>query len=340
MATPPMNPMSARRRLVLRAEIALVTATLFWSTTFSVTKPLVEPGDPAVHPVGPFVLMALRTAVGALTIWIYVVLARHRPTEHLSGLSERSRAGLAAVVRAYAVPCTLLGALTFVGFASQTVGLQYTTASKSALITGLSVVLVPLLVPFILRKLPGGKVLVAALVSFVGTGFLTIVSSGDLTASESVFGLGEVLTLVCAIDFAFQIVLTEWLTIRYDVMRLSVGALSIAALFSAAFTLFYPGEVWELTWRHVAGGVYLGVTGTGICFAIATWAQRHVKASRAAIIFGLEPFFGSLFAILFLSERFTNPMLFGAALIFLGIWLSRPHPGEPTPLEAFLRREW
>jgi drug/metabolite transporter (DMT)-like permease len=332
-----------RRRV---AEAALLGCTILWGTTFSVTKPLVHPSpESGMVPMGPFVLSSLRMLIGAGVLLAYLIAFRYHPREHTPLLARFRAAGVRSTLRArirararhYWVPSLVLGGLTYVGFCSQTVGMRFTSASKSSLITGLFVVFVPMVTAVLLRRVPARRIWFAVAVSFAGTALLTLFASGGEGIDWSAFGLGEWLTLVCAITFSMQIIATEFFVIRYDAVLLSIGTLLASGLASAA-TAIGSGEVWTLAAPQWAGAIYLGLTGTGVCFVLATWGQRHVASSRAAIIFGMEPLFGTCFAVLLLGDTFTPMMLVGAAMILWATFLTRPLPGEVSPLEEFLEK--
>lgn len=297
------TPATPRRKLA--AHLLLIAVTLVWGTTFPLVKA-------ALRDVSPLLFNLLRMALASL-----VLLAAN----------WRSLRGL---TRDQMKLCALAGVVLALGYELQTVGLTYTTPSKSAFLTGLVVVLVPLLSTLPGVRAPGSArphalAFAGAILAFGGIVLLTSEPGAGL-ALLSGMHLGEWLTLGCAVAFAFHL-----LTLARAAQVISPRALgTLQIVFSAAAMLVLMPLERHLIF-HWSGTVIaaLGVTSvlaTAAAFTIQSWAQQHLPASHTALIFTLEPVFAWLTSLVFLGERLGPRALAGAALILGGILLAELGP--------------
>lgn len=294
--------------LRLRADLTLVLISFIWGATFVVVKD-------ALSDVSTLLFLALRFSFAALLLF---AVFRSRLAAQLD---RRSLAG-----------GVLCGALLFFGYAFQTAGLRFTTASRSAFLTGLYVVLVPLVGALLGRCWPRRIEIAAVLSATVGTGMMT---SGQLGLE---LNAGEWLTIACAFAFAAHIVaVAHWSTrINFEwLTMLQVGGVAVFSL--ASFSWIEPPHV-SWTPRLLLALVATGALATALSFSMYTWAQRHTTATRAALIFASEPVFAGLTAWALAGESWTRWSLAGAALILAGILLVELKPvktggplrGEPA----------
>jgi drug/metabolite transporter (DMT)-like permease len=200
----------------------------------------------------------------------------------------------------------------FAGYALQTVGLKYTTASNAAFITGLSVVLVPLLAAVGLRSLPSPEAIGGALLAAVGLGCLTI---GDGFA----LNVGDLLVLGCAFAFAGQIVLMGKYATRSSTYELVVGQMLAVALWSWVFTLIWEEPTFQATPRTWMAMAITGILASAVAFLIQAAMQRFTSPTRTGIIFATEPVFAALFAYFWLHESLSLRQLVGCILILSGM---------------------
>ena len=185
----------------------------------------------------------------------------------------------------------LLGGAMFLGFALQTAGLAHTTPARSGFITGLAVVLAVAGLALLTRPFGDG---------------------GGATR------LGDLLTLGCAVAYAFQIIWTSEFSPRHPLLSLLVVQVAVTFLGSLALLAWGPARVvpsGEL-WGTVA---FTGLVMTVGAFFVMNWAQRHTSAVRAALIYTLEPPAAAVFSHLVTGERLDGPALGGAALILVGV---------------------
>lgn len=271
--------------------IGLVTVTIIWGGGFVAS-------DIALKTLGPFQIMFLRFLIGAICMG---VLARKE---------------LKTITKDEIFCGFLLGAALFTGFALQIVGLQYTTASKNAFLTATNVVMVPFIAFILERKKIELKSIAGAILALAGAGILSLQSGFSI-------GLGDSLTLGCAIGFAFQIYLTG----KY-VHRIRPAILNFMQMLSACILSFIglllSGKI-SLEGVSSSGWIamfYLGVVSTTLCYFLQTWAQKHVDETKSAIFLSMEAVFGTVFSVILLQEEVTSRMILGSITILLAVLIS------------------
>ena len=294
-----------RARQSLTAHLLLIGVTLVWGCTFPLVKA-------ALVEVSPLLFNLLRMALASL-----VLLALNWPA--LKGLTSSQRR-----------LCAVAGVCLALGYELQTTGLTLTTPSKSAFLTGLVVVFVPLLslIPGLHlagTPRPHPAAFLGAAVAFSGIVLLTSNPDAGL-ALLSGMHLGEWLTLGCAVAFAVHL-----LTLARGANAIparALGTLQIAFA-TGAMLLFLPLDRHpRLHWTPtvLAALAVTSILATAAAFTIQSWVQQHLPASHTALIFTLEPVFAWLTSLLLLGERLGPRALTGAALILLGILLAELGP--------------
>ncbi|MEI7704089.1 MAG: DMT family transporter, partial [Deltaproteobacteria bacterium] len=273
------------------ADLSLILLTLVWGTTFTLVKRVLDLGtSPAVFLVLRFGLAT--AAIGAIWLW--------RRTRVTPGLFRDG---------------TLLGLSMFAGFALQTYGLRDTTPARSGFITGLSVVGVPLIARFLYRRRVSASAWTGVALAVVGLYLLTRPFGGDATARVR---FGDLLTLGCALAYAFQITWASEFSRRHSLLPLT--AIQIAVTFAGALLLL-PLEPMAL----VPSGELLGtVLFTALAmtvgaFFVMNWAQRRTSAVRAALIYALEPPAAAVFSHLVTGEVLPPMGIAGGAVILLAV---------------------
>lgn len=284
-------------RRTLAPTLALVGAAALFGITFVVVKE-------AVSEFPPLAFVGWRFLLGG------ALLAVLAPPRNLLLWRDGALAGLAL----------------FAGYAFQTAGLTLTDASNSALITGLYVVFTPLIVAVVARRPPNPWVIVGVVTGFIGIALLT-------GANEVVLGLGDALTVACAIGFAAHITILSYTAGRHRVVPFTAVQLLVTA--GLAFAVSLPVEGAGLPGAGVWGALLL--TGIGVsagAFLLQIWAQIRVSPSRTAMVLGLEPVFGVLTAAVVLGERLTLRGWVGAAVILAAVYLVIAREPEPDALAA------
>lgn len=279
------------------ADLALAGIALIWGATFVLVKQ-------ALADVSTILFLALRFLLAAAAL---ALALRGR----YAGFLERPKALAGGV---------LAGLFLFSGYAFQTAGLRYTTPSKSAFITGLSIVLVPLVTSLVYRTAPRILEGLGVMVAAAGLALMTL---EDLSVG---LGYGDLLTVCCAVAFAVHIVAVGHCSRRFGFEGLSVVQIASAAVFSLA--TFWWMETPQVRWT--AGLlVALAVTGllaTALAFTVQAWAQKHTTATRTALIFALEPVFAWATSYIVAGETLSNRAVTGAILILAGIVLVELKP--------------
>lgn len=288
--------MSQRR---FAAEGALVAAAFLFGTTF----PLVQD---ALEDVTPFAYLVLRfaIAVAVLAPFAFVIVRAH---------AEDRR----ALVRVGVVA----GVLLFGGYAAQTVGLQYTTPSTSAFLTGLFVIFTPFVAAVVARAWPPRRV--------VGSAFLAAFGLYLLTGADLALGRGELLTLVCALLFAVWIVYQGAYAARLHPIPFTT--LQMATLVVIGLPAMAAQGIGELSGTAWFAIVFTGIACSAVALSLQLWGQRRIPAARAAIILLLEPVFAGLVSYLD-GERLGAVEMTGALVILVAIALAelRPRRGALT----------
>lgn len=271
------------QRATRLATLALLAMTACWGSTFFMIKDLQER-------IGALDFLAVRFPIATVALFL---------------LFPRALAALSAASRRRAI---VLGCLYAGGQVLQTVGLAHTAASVSGFITGLYVVMTPLLAAVLLRSRIGAVTWFAVALAMAGIGVLTLQPGG------LALGYGETLTLVAALTYALHIVgLGAWSTPR-EAMGMSIvqlATISVVCLLGAA-----PGGI-ELPssgvdWVRV---LYMALFAGALAMAGQTWAQAHLSPTRCAIIMSMEPVFAASFAVLAGGESATGRLLAGGALV-------------------------
>jgi drug/metabolite transporter (DMT)-like permease len=213
------------------------------------------------------------------------------------------------------MPGLFLGALLFIEFATQTYGLQTTTASKSGFITGFFVVLTPIAQWVLERRPPERGNIIGIICATVGLYLLT-------SPSGSSFTLGDALTLLSAFTLAIYMVYLDIFTKRYNTKQLSFVLFSSNCLFAFLALLLFEKPVFEVNTGLILTMIYLGVFATFIAMRAQTFFQKDSTPVRAAVIFSIEPVLAAIIAWQLLDERMTIVSVFGGAIIVAGVLIS------------------
>ena len=193
--------------------------------------------------------------------------------------------------------------------------MQYTTPSKNAFLTALNVVIVPFIAFVILKKKIGAKGIIGAVMSVLGVGLLSL--NGNFTVS-----LGDGLTLLCAVGFAFQIFFTSEFVKKYPASVLNMVQMVTAFVLSAISLVIFGENDFQVTTQGWLSVLYLGVVSTTICYLLQTACQKYIDETKAAIILSMESVFETIFSILILHEVVTVRMVIGCAVILAAVIIS------------------
>ena len=278
-----------------RAEVALVVVTIIWGTTFVVVKS-------ALAEVSTYLFLALRFSVAALAL---VLIYRQ-------AIRRRSMGG-----------GLLAGCLLFAAYVFQTLGLELTTPSKSAFITGLSIPMVPLLGSLVYRIRPRLFEVAGILIASLGMAFMTL-PPGKIEISR-----GDFLTLLCAVTFALHIVVTGHFAPLYGFAPLAVTQTVVAAALGIGSFWFAEPVRFHFTPAVAGAVVTTGLLATAVAFTAMAWAQQYTSSTRTALIFALEPVVAWFTSYVLTGEVLSNRAKIGAGLILGGILLVEMKRAEP-----------
>jgi drug/metabolite transporter (DMT)-like permease len=290
--------------------------TLVWGATFVLVKQ-------ALLSASPLLFNTVRMLLAA--VLLAVIYRKHLIRLDRSALS----AGL------------LVGVFLFLGYAFQTTGLRLTTPSKSAFLTGISTVLVPvLLIAFWRAHIQSWRV-VGILIASVGLFFMTVPAGQQGIADFANVNCGDILTVACAFAFAFQIIFLGRSTQRFPFQPIAVLQISVAAILMAISAPLLERPHIHFTPTVVSAIVITGVLGTAIAFTVQAWAQQFTPATHTALIFTLEPVFAWLTSFIYLKERLGLRAGAGALLILAGVLVSEllGHVAKPEEALAEVREE-
>jgi drug/metabolite transporter (DMT)-like permease len=215
-----------------------------------------------------------------------------------------------------------VGLFLFLGYAFQTTGLKFTTPSKSAFLTGVSTVLVPLLMVVFWRTKTHPWRAVGIALALTGLFAMTVPAGRQGLADFANVNRGDLLSIACSIAFAFHIVLLGRASRRFAFEQMAVLQISVAAILMAATAPLM--EQAHLRWSGtvVATVLITGIFGTALAFTVQAWAQQFTPATHTALIFTLEPVFAWLTSFLYLNERLGFRAGVGALLILAGVLVS------------------
>ncbi|MEK7405717.1 MAG: DMT family transporter [Acidobacteriota bacterium] len=275
-----------------RADLALVAVSLIWGATFVVVKE-------ALRDSSTLLFLSLRFTLATLALGL---VFRPLPSKFAGG-GTLVRGGL------------LAGACLFGGYVLQTVGLRYTTPSKSAFLTGLSIVLVPVLGALVRGQAPRAREALGIAAATLGMGLMTF--QGSLLRMNR----GDLLTLACAVAFAVHILVVGHYAPRFSFQALTLVQIATAAALASAS--FWWAETPQIRWRPgvILALIVTGLLATALAFAIQAWAQQYTTPNRTALIFALEPVFAWLTSFLLTGELLSPRASAGAVLILAGILL-------------------
>lgn len=280
------------RKAQLLADLGLVFVTLVWGATFVAVQE-------AIKKVEPYYFLSIRFGIATLIM----IAAANRRLLHMS---------CKTVLKGI-----LIGLMLFSGYAFQTFGLKYTTASNTGFITGLSVVIVPVAFALSTKKLPRLFPSLGVISATAGLGLLTINQSLQLN-------FGDILVFFCAVSYAAHIMLLGRFSPDNDpfvLATLQIGTVTIIS-FTAALIKEAPPSGADFTGQVWGAIIITAVFATALAFLLQTWTQKYTSPTHTAIIFTLEPVFAALFAYLLAGEILTVKQGIGAVLIIAGMLAS------------------
>ena len=255
-------------------EIGLIITAIIWGSGFVGSAV-------ALEYYTPYQILAGRFLIGVLILGI--VFNKRLKTIKKSTLIKGS----------------ILGIFLYIAFVLQTVGLQYTTPSKNAFLTAINVVIVPFIGFIIYKKKIDIFELGGAFMAIIGVAVLSLKFSSEIN-------IGDLLTLCCAVGFAFHIFYTSKFVKDEDPIQLTIIQMMAAAVIGCVVVVFKGETTFSTQTEGLIPLLYLAVFSTTIAFLLQTVAQKYITETKAAIILSTESFWGMAFSVAILSEVMTG----------------------------------
>ncbi len=273
-----------------KQELALVTVTMLWGTTFLIIHT-------AMQYSGPLFFVGLRFVTAGIIGWVVF------------------RRAMRGITRIELLAGTVIGASIFAGYGLQTYGLQTVSSSMSGFITALYVPIVPLLQWLVWRKAPSFMTLIGVTLAFLGL----VLLAGPTTAGFSL-SAGEIATLIGAFAIAVEVILIGYFAGKVNVQRITVVQTGMAGVLSFLCMPFAGESIPEFSWVWLVAAVGLGLSSMVIQYTM-NWAQRTVTPTRATLIYASEPVWAGIVGRI-AGDRLPAIAIVGGALIVLGVLVS------------------
>jgi len=272
----------------LIAQICLVITTAIWGITFIMVKE-------ALNDAPPYAFATWRFLIAGLCNLLFI-------THQFKSFTKIEIIG-----------GFFCGILLHAGYAFQNYGLQLTSASKSAFITGISILIVPFILWFFQKKSISIKTWLAVLIALIGL-FLLINPTGDN------FNLGDIITIGCSVAFAGHIVVQDkYIKKRVTILRFFFIQLMTVTVLS--YLSYLTIDTQPIIWseRLITALLITGILATFIAIGIMVWAQRLLSPTQTAVIFALEPVFAAFYAWYAAGEILSTLSWLGGILIIFGV---------------------
>jgi drug/metabolite transporter (DMT)-like permease len=288
------------RKGVFKYELLLLLMSMIWGSTFVAQQIGMEKG------LGPMTFNGLRFALGCLSL-IPVILWRKTTIAPVEGAATFPYIG-----------SMFAGLFLFAAASFQQIGLQYTSSANSGFITAFYILFVPLLGLLFRHKAPKSLWLS---ITICLVGFYLLSVTGDFRISK-----GDVLTLICAVLWACQILVIDNVASRGDPIQIACLQFALCAGLSLVSGLFF--EYTTFTQIKAASGAiaYAGFMSVGIAFTLQVICQKRCPPGPAAVIMSLESVFAALTGYLVLNQTLTGRAIFGCGLILAGVLLAQLAP--------------
>lgn len=273
------------------AEFLMLLVAMIWGVTFVLVKE-------ALASIGPFLFLGIRF------ILAYLVLA----LLSFKNIKKVKDTTLAA-------GC-LIGFFLFIGYVFQTVGLQYTTSSNAGFITGVSVVLVPIMIAVRNRKMPSWQTSLMVIIAAIGL-FLLSVPAGNFS-----LGYGDFLILICAFGFALHIVFVDHYSYRHNALAITGIQILFVGILCLIIGLLTEPLPQHLSISTISAIVITSVFATSMAFLLQNYLQKFSTPTRFAVVLTSEPVFAAIAGFIWAGEILTERAYAGAGMILLAMLLS------------------
>ncbi len=292
----------------LKANILLLLTAAIWGLAFVAQKVGAE------H-VGAFTYNGIRFALGSISLIPLILFLNKKKGENEKTKND-DRDSLKLTVKAGIIA----GCALFIATSLQQMGVMGTTAGKAGFITGLYMVIVPILGLFLKQKV-NKSTWIGIVISIIGLYLLSI--NEDFSISN-----GDLLVLIGSVGWAIHILLIDNFTKKIDPLKLSSVQFATCSILSLVMAIIFE----DINMVGISGAMvsilYGGLLSVGVAYTLQVVAQKNAKPSHAAILLSMESVFGALGGAMFLGERIGARGLVGCILIFIAIIISQLKPSE------------
>lgn len=287
------------RPTAIKSDSLLLLTSLIWGFAFVAQRM-------GMDYVGPFVFNGIRFALGAMVILPFILLQNKKQTSNQQPVTRN---------RYLAIGGLILGLSVFGGATFQQYGLVYTTAGNAGFITGLYVVIVPILGLF-RKEFPHVSVWIAAMLAVVGMYLLSITES--LTIN-----FGDMLVLIGAFFWAAHVVIIGIMSPKVNALKLALIQYVVCAVLSIIVALVVESNTWDGIYQAAIPILYGGILSVGIAYTLQVIAQKKASPAHAAIILSLEAVFAAIGGWLVLDEQLGYRAIIGCGLMLLGMLVAQ-----------------
>lgn len=283
----------------MKSNALLMLTAAIWGSAFVAQRV-------GMQYIGAFTFNGVRFALGSISlIPLLVYFRKKRAVEQ-----KEENASASALI-----PGIIAGSVLFFGASFQQAGLAYTTAGKAAFITGLYIVIVPLLGVFLKQRI-SLNMWVGVVLAVLGLYFLSV--NEDFTIA-----FGDILEIIGAFFWAFHILTIDYYTKKVDALELSFVQFAACSVLSIVVALIFEDITILGLRRTLIPILYGGILSVGVAYTLQSVAQKHAKPTHAAIIFSMEAVFAAIGGALMLNENLGGRGYLGCALMFSGMILTQ-----------------
>jgi len=287
------------KKNILRSDFILLTTALIWGLAFVAQKKGMEF-------TGPFTFNAIRFALGALVVLIFIPLFRNKN-------QDRNRSSVRKLsLWSWGI---IAGLALFLGSSLQQTGIVYTSAGNAGFITSLYVILTPVL-GLVIKQKTNLQTWMGVLFATTGLYFLSVTNEFRISG-------GDLLVFGSAFFFAVHVLIIGYLSPLYNNYKLAFIQFTVTAVLSFIVSVFYENYEFEAIIHAGIPILYAGILSTAVAFTLQIVGQRKTIPSHAAILLSFESVFALVGGWLLLNEDSTFRQITGCALMFTGIIISQ-----------------
>jgi drug/metabolite transporter (DMT)-like permease len=287
------------------SNLLFLIATAIWGFAFVAQK--------AASDIPAFTLGALRSILAAIFLLAMIPLTDRATKNGRRLFTDKKRLDIS---RDELIGGSILGVILVIASACQQIGIETTEAGKTAFITGLYVVIVPIVSSFFGKK-PHLNAIISVPVAVIGFYFLCIKPGSSLETSD-------LLILMCAFIFTFHIITVDHYSPKCDGVRLSLVQFSVATILNGAVGLVFEQRVdIGVISTNLLSILYLGMLSSGIAYTLQILAQRNADPTVSSIFLSLESVFGVVGAAVLLGEQLEMREYIGCVIVFIAILISQ-----------------